>query len=56
MRVLMQFGDGSFKEIDVAENEDPEVAVEQAADWVADNSWFEVQDVNGDTLAEERLR
>ena len=53
--VLMQFGDGSSKEIEV-EATDPEEAVEEAATWVKDNAWFEVYDESGlETLAEERL-
>ena len=52
--VLMHFGDGSFKEIEVPA-EDPEEAVEEAKDWVNDNAWFEVQDSQGEVLAEEHL-
>ena len=53
--VLMQFGDGSSKEIKVSAT-DPDEAVEEARDWVRDNSWFEVYDENGlDVLAEEQL-
>jgi flavin-binding protein dodecin len=54
--VIMQFGDGSSKEIEVSA-EDPEEAVDEAATWVKDNAWFEVMDENGlETLAEETLR
>lgn len=42
----MQFGDGSFKEIEV-EAADPDEACEEARTWVADNSWFEVQADDG---------
>ena len=53
--VVMQFGDGSSKEIEV-EATDPDEAVEEAKDWVKDNAWFEVYDETGlETLAEERL-
>ena len=52
--VLMQFGDGTFKAIEVTKA-DPEEAVEEAKDWVSDNAWFEIQDENGIVLAEERL-
>lgn len=41
--VTMQFGDGSFKEIEVTAD-DPDEAVEEARDWVRDNAWFEVED------------
>lgn len=44
--VLMQFGDGSHKEIQVEATE-PEAAVEEARDWVRDNAWFEVYDDEG---------
>ena len=54
MMVLMHFGDGTFKEIEVVSDE-PEVAVGEAADWVNDNAWFQVEDENGNVLAEERL-
>jgi len=55
MIVLMQFGDGTFKEIDV-ESDDPAEAVEEARTWVSDNAWFEVSDPETDeTLAEEPL-
>lgn len=53
--VTMNFGDGSFKEIEV-EATDPEDAVEEAAQWVKDNAWFDVMDEQGqDTLAERPL-
>jgi len=52
--VTMQFGDGTFKEIEVAAT-DPEEAVEEAKNWVSDNAWFEARDEQGDVLAEERL-
>jgi hypothetical protein len=52
--VLMQFGDGSSKEIEVTAT-NPDQAVEEARDWVKDNAWFEVYDENNDKLAEERL-
>lgn len=50
MIVLMQFGDGSYKEIEVT-SDDPETAVEEARDWVTDNAWFEVTDDQGEQLA-----
>jgi len=50
----MQFGDGTFKLIDCASN-DPEEAVQEARDWVADNAWFEVYDEAGEVVGEERL-
>lgn len=54
--VLMQFGDGSSKEIEVSAA-DPDEAVEEARDWVRDNAWFEVEDEStGEKLAEEPLR
>lgn len=53
--VLMQFGDGTQKEIEV-EATDPDDAVEEARDWVRDNAWFEVYNEDGsDVLAEEKL-
>ena len=52
--VLMHFGDGSFKEIEVSAT-DPDDAVREARDWVNDNAWFEVDDEQGNVLAEERL-
>lgn len=54
MIVLMQFGDGSFKEIEVEET-DPEEAVESARQWVRDNAWFEVQDEEGIASVEAPL-
>ena len=55
MIVQMQFGDGSFKDIEV-EATDPEEAVEEARTWVRDNAWFEVVDTSTDAkLAEVRL-
>lgn len=50
MQVLMQFGDGTFKEIDV-ESDDPEEAVEEAKTWVSDNAWFEVTDEETDEVS-----
>lgn len=44
--VIMQFGDGSSKEIEV-EASDPDEACEEARTWVKDNAWFEVMDSNG---------
>jgi flavin-binding protein dodecin len=53
--VLMQFGDGSSKEIEVSAT-DPDEAVEEARTWVSDNAWFEVYDESGlETLAEVQL-
>ena len=53
--VLMQFGDGTFHEIEV-EATDPEDAVDEARTYVKDNAWFEVQDENGEgSLAETPL-
>lgn len=53
--VVMQFGDGSSKEIEVEATE-PDEAVEEAKQWVLDNAWFEVYAEDGLTnLAEERL-
>jgi hypothetical protein len=49
--VLMHFGDGSFKTIEVDSSE-PEEAVEEAREWVADNAWFEVSDENDEVAAE----
>jgi hypothetical protein len=55
MIVVMHFGDGSFKEIEV-ESLDPEKAVEEAKDWVLDNAWFEVTEPEtDDVIAEVRL-
>lgn len=54
MIVTMQFGDGSFKEIEVESN-DPEEAVIEARDWVSDNAWFEVTTESGYEVAEARL-
>ena len=54
--VLMQFGDGSHKEIQV-EAEDPEKACEEARDWVNDNAWFEVYgNDGGEQIAELPIR
>ena len=53
--VTMQFGDGTFKEIEV-EAEEAEEACEEARTWVKDNAWFEVADEDGqETLAETKL-
>jgi len=41
--VLMQFGDGSHKEITV-EVEEREEALQAARDWIDDNRWFEFAD------------
>lgn len=41
--VLMQFGDGTHKEIEVEATEAAD-AVNEARDWVKDNAWFEVND------------
>jgi hypothetical protein len=54
MQVLMQFGDGTFKEISVGAT-DPEEAVEEARTWVKDNAWFEAVDEDGNDLAEYPL-
>jgi hypothetical protein len=55
VKILMQFGDGTFIPIDVESNE-PESAVEEARDWVMDNAWFEAQNPDeGEILAECRL-
>lgn len=55
LTVVMHFGDGSFKDIEVT-SDDPEDAVEEAKDWVKDNAWFEVRDEQTDeVLAEEKL-
>lgn len=53
--VLLQFGDGSHKEIEV-EADDPEEAVEEAKDWLRDGAWLEVQDEQGRNLASDNLR
>lgn len=54
--VLMQFGDGSHKEISV-EATDPDEACEEARDWVNDNAWFEVYgDDGGEQIAELPIR
>jgi hypothetical protein len=50
--VLMQFGDGSFKEIEVEATE-PDEACEEARTWVADNAWFECQDEEGERASDE---
>ncbi len=50
MIVTMQFGDGSFKEIEI-DNDDAHEAATEARDWVSDNAWFEVADENGNILA-----
>jgi hypothetical protein len=47
--VVMHFGDGSFKDIEV-EATDPDEAVEQARDWVNDNAWLEVRDEASDEV------
>lgn len=54
MIVIMQFGDGSFKTVEVT-SDDPETAVEEAKTWVSDNAWFEVSDEEGTVLAETNL-
>lgn len=55
MIVQMQFGDGTFKDIEVT-SDDPEEAVEEARTWVKDNAWFEVNDEQTDeSLAEVHL-
>lgn len=53
--VTMQFGDGTWKEIEVTAT-DPLEAVEEACEWVRDNAWFEVIDTETDEqLAETKL-
>lgn len=52
--VIMHFGDGGFKDIEV-EADDPDEAVEEARTWVGDNAWFEVQDEQGDVKASTSL-
>ena len=43
--VLMQFGDGSFKRINMGdEYETDEDAVAAAREWVEDNAWFEIEE------------
>ena len=55
MIVTMHFGDGTWKQIEVT-SDDPDVAVEEAKDWVHDNAWFEVTDGETDqTVAEARF-
>jgi hypothetical protein len=49
IHVVMHFGDGSFKDIEV-EATDPDEAVEQARDWVNDNAWLEVRDEASDEV------
>ena len=53
--VFMQFGDGSYKEIDV-DADDPEEAVKEARDWVNDNAWFEVADEQDQVVAQTSIR
>jgi hypothetical protein len=53
--VLMHFGDGTFKELEMTE-ENPDDAVEQANTYVIDNAWFEVQDADGQVLASINIR
>jgi hypothetical protein len=48
--VIMHFGDGSFKELEMT-SDNPETAVQEAQDWVLSNAWFEVSDENGNMLA-----
>lgn len=43
MIVLLHFGDGSYKEIDMPDTED---VLELARDWVLDNAWLEDEDGN----------
>jgi flavin-binding protein dodecin len=52
--VLMHFGDGSFKTLEMSAD-NPQEAVEEAKTWVSDNAWFEVQGDQGEVLAEEHL-
>lgn len=54
MIVVMHFGDGTFKELEMTQ-EDPENAVREADDWVTSNAWFEVQDEQGQILARRNL-
>jgi hypothetical protein len=53
--VLMQFGDGSHKTIEI-DNADPDKACEEARDWVSDNAWYEVQDENGNVTGHCEFR
>lgn len=53
-KVLMQFGDSTQKELEMNAT-DAETAVEEAKDWVSDNAWFEVQDSQGNVIAETRF-
>lgn len=46
--VTMQFGDGTFKEIEVDATEEDE-ALNEARTWVRDNAWFEISDDEGNT-------
>lgn len=50
-RVQMNFGDGTFKIIEMSEG--PEEAAEAAAEWVKDNAWFEALDEEGEPTGEE---
>lgn len=50
MKVIMHFGDGSYKDLDMTAN-DPDEAVKEAKTWVEDNAWYEVQDEQGEVLA-----
>lgn len=58
MKVILQFGDGTSKEIDMGDTYDkePETAVEDAKEWILDNAWLEVQDEEGNNVAEIHLR
>lgn len=49
MIVIMQFGDGSNKQIEVT-SDDPETAVEEAKTYVKDNAWFETVDPDTDEV------
>jgi hypothetical protein len=50
----MQFGDGSYKEIEMEdEYDDPDEACEAARTWVNDNAWFEVQNEQGETVGRD---
>lgn len=52
--VTMQFGDGTFKEIEVSATE-PQEALEEAKTYVKDNAWFEVVDLDDGTETEFEL-
>jgi hypothetical protein len=51
--VLMHFGDGTFKEINMGDDVPADTAADKASEWVRDNSWFQAVDSDGNDVGDE---